>query len=515
MLSPCSGLLCLAVLLSWLLKQHKTLFCGSYVNVIISNSSFFFNFLFFTFLLYFFIFLFFRKNKWVVLMFSMILVFCFLTILYRQYSNALFSSVGLTGKNFDSLGLKKNLNIVFDFSGPGLLHGISFLTTCCFFLYKTILFNFKSNINASKRFFGFFTKIIIILITSVYVLITGAYWAFFSAIWGNWYNNDIIEVFYTIFFAAVSLYLHTVGRPYSIYKTLTYFFVLTVCFLAALRFGLLNTKHTSSLGVNTGNTLWFAVLTGLTLFCLYMPKKNINSFRKMFFLNSDVVHNFNIDAGWLYTYYAFVFFFAITSLLVFIPSLFLFFYLSYLNFFFFSLLLSAFIAFTKMRVIKSVKWIHWKNLHIGLVVLLLTLLLFVWGAFTIERFKTVAILEANKVQYSNYLNKNTHFTCLISSQNNANTELMVSAAQLSLKNNPINASASLNSYFNVNSELTGFLNNQQVVYKKMTVFADSTPAANINLSVKNHIIGKMTFYRFEHDLVFFFITWLSFLLLFS
>lgn len=123
--------------------------------------------------------------------------------------------------------------------GPSMLHGVSFLATSSlvFIVFTTLqtkgsLFFMKlKNTNTILLSFGIFT------------FLSGAFWAFFSAVWGNWYNNDPVEVFYILIFLTIVSYTHVVHV-----RRLQNIFIIfyCLCFLFFLRWGFLNSKHSNN-----------------------------------------------------------------------------------------------------------------------------------------------------------------------------------------------------------------------------------------------------------------------------
>lgn len=127
------------------------------------------------------------------------------------------------------------------FEGPGLLHGISFLVLYFFITYYLLVLQKKTNYLSTPC--SVFQQYILQLF-SLFVFFSGAFWAFFSSVWGNWYNNDPIEIFYLfIVFYCIATSHNT--------KQIKFFFFFIFCYIAPvflvfLRFGFLNSKHTNT-----------------------------------------------------------------------------------------------------------------------------------------------------------------------------------------------------------------------------------------------------------------------------
>lgn len=506
MFLPCGGLFCMLVLLQWLHKLCRGVFCGGYVNVVLANSSFFFNFYFFIFLSYFFVFLFFKKNKQIFFLFSTVLVFLFFMVLYKQYTAIQHSDVGFVFRAYTAR-VRKVLNAFFDFSGPGLLHGISFLLTCCFFFYNSLLFNFKT-VKQEVRFFSFFHTKLIILFAGGYVLLTGAYWAFFSAIWGNWYNNDIIEVYYVVFFIASAMFLHTCNKPYEVYKFYLCFFITTIFFLTLLRFGVLNTKHTNSPRAKTTSVFWVYSLSTLVV-CFYIS---------MFYVGLKTQHtlsslNRNIDAwcvNWFIVFNSFIWFFFITIALVFFPKKFLFFYFFFMNFFLLFFLLLSYTSFTRFYRFELPTLARWKGLHNLFILILTALVLFVWGVFVVEKIKPRL---STPCSVTNYFKTHTHITLFACSHTNTTPRFTATTPQTTTGQGFFKLEAAFH------TPLSGLLSggNKQQSYRKLNIIA---PYKTINkdavcFSVKNQTLSKaVSFFKSEYDLLFFLFSWIVVFFLF-
>lgn len=180
------------------------------------------------------------------------------------------------------------------------------------------------------------------------MLTTGAYWAYFSAVWGNWYNNDIIEVYYVVFFIATSLYFHKKGKAYATGRVFACLLALTLLFLTLLRFGVVNTKHTGAQSLSFTNAWWLLSLIGffatpVTLYIVFRRKVSSGLLTPFSYL----IRGKNAETGWVYIYGSFVCFFIATCLLALLPRLSLFIYFFYINFVFFFFILSALLTFAE------------------------------------------------------------------------------------------------------------------------------------------------------------------------
>lgn len=132
--------------------------------------------------------------------------------------------------------------------GPGLLHGwvfiiafvlISLLCLPGLTSADTVL---ESN-NSSFYPTTSATRLLGVSTLASVGFITGAYWAFFSQAWGNWFNYDPVELVYLLMLFGVFAALHSQNvTQLASYKFLEMVSAFSI-FIYSLRFGLLDSKH--------------------------------------------------------------------------------------------------------------------------------------------------------------------------------------------------------------------------------------------------------------------------------
>lgn len=150
----------------------------------------------------------------------------------------------ISEKNVLNIKVPKLLFYFSSLEGPSLLHGVSFIVTVCLL----VLLFFKNN-SKYQSFSGKHKWVKeVLLLLSMYTFYSGAFWAFFSAVWGNWYNNDPVEIFY-IFMFLLTLHITHMRKVNRLLLTLATLY--TLYFLVCLRTGFLNSKHSNSVFTET------------------------------------------------------------------------------------------------------------------------------------------------------------------------------------------------------------------------------------------------------------------------
>ena len=276
-------------------------FFGFYSNFLFQASAFFYFFLFF--LVYFFYRnCFFVKGEqctyWgIVIMFFIV---ASLFIFFSSFPNQN-AGVCLNVKYFQNKWSPKFTL----FDGPGLPHGLSFLVTSLLFLFSLVSF-FVDKTNSGG---GVKTKIItlnhffiFVFVLTVYVLMSGGYWAFFSEVWGNWFNNDPIEIFFLYFFFSSIVVFH-VAKNISFLKIFfIYVSVISSFFLWNIRLGYIGSKHASFDMRYSGQVLLFPqfetywYLLSFFIFKFRKQKTNLVGFRSQKFVNYYSVKKPNLGA---------------------------------------------------------------------------------------------------------------------------------------------------------------------------------------------------------------------------
>ena len=129
-------------------------------------------------------------------------------------------------------------SLVTSLEGPSLLHGTSFLILLGLF-YPLLATHLLEKQTLFMRFKQLPTAV---LCLSLFTFTSGAFWANFSAIWGNWYNSDPVEVFYLFLFLFTVKWSHSKTTNQLAVKV---FSLLVFFFLILLRAGFFNSKHSS------------------------------------------------------------------------------------------------------------------------------------------------------------------------------------------------------------------------------------------------------------------------------
>lgn len=181
-----------------------------------------------------------------------------------------------------------NLQII---QGPGLIHGVSFSVISTLYVYFVLkLKNLKYNVFFFKKNNNFVFKNIAFFLTFCIIFVTGAYWAFYIDIWGNWFNSDPVELFLLLFIFLPIILIHNNNN------TLFYLFFFTtiisgVIFLWLLRLGVFNSRHTniSFQKVKTQTPpFWVFYLTGIFFLFFNTTDKCLKNTVNFFFVNFRV-----------------------------------------------------------------------------------------------------------------------------------------------------------------------------------------------------------------------------------
>ncbi len=185
----------------------------------------------------------------------------------------------------------------FAVQGPSTAHGLSFLivsTFCIFYLFKKFIKKNAGHVYKSNSYIVNNTTLIHILYGSIYILLTGAYWAFYQDVWGNWFNNDPVEIIFLLFFIYLLCLIHYNKYAPSNKNTYLYYILITFFFLWMLRLGLLNSRHTNvSFNVkNKKNSKIILILLILIITTIFLSLKKIKI--KKIKKNAVYIKNFNI-----------------------------------------------------------------------------------------------------------------------------------------------------------------------------------------------------------------------------
>ena len=391
-----SGFLFLFLLL--LNKQFELSYCGFYATILRLVSLFDLNVFIFVFFITFFLIFFCKKQMNTQLyFFYCIVLFLFFFLLKKISKN--FTFYFLPEKKYFT-NLVTFLNV---FEGPSYLHGISFLFFFSLtFTIVNLVITYKSivhNNSVLSRKFVFFFQFL-----SFFVFISGAYWAFFSSVWGNWYNNDSVELFYIIFFFFIAYFTHSFRNHLSTFYFL--FILLAVVFLCFLRFGFFNSKHAGSTHTFKSNLFgfWFLCFIFFLFFFLF---NNLTSGKFKFFFTElqliNVLHQkqqLNKTFFLFFILLSFIFFLFIMLVLNFFAKnkFFL------LQFYFFLLLFffSVFVFFIFNLFMQQYFLICFIFYHFFFILFVLGWFLYSWSFFIFQNVKQLDAITVAQPQLYNF-----------------------------------------------------------------------------------------------------------------
>lgn len=132
--------------------------------------------------------------------------------------------------------------------GPGLLHGwvfvIAFVLSVFLLLPDLCTANTVTDSNYSSGYPATkLTRVYCVTVLALFGFTTGAYWAFFSLTWGNWFNYDPVELAYLLMLLGLLGILHHQPTAYIFSYSFLALVAAFVAFLCGLRFGVLDSKH--------------------------------------------------------------------------------------------------------------------------------------------------------------------------------------------------------------------------------------------------------------------------------
>lgn len=348
-----------------ILSQYTTFNFGNYSNILYTVSSFDYNIYFCLFFVCFLLMLFYSRIFGTAYLFPCLLLIPSMCLIVAN-------SVNTPKKIKTDCCARYNryvLNYLTVFEGPSYLHGISFLVFFSFFLvlvFYTIYFNAFTGF-----FYNYFRFALFLVFFSFFVFISGAFWAFFSSVWGNWYNNDAVELYYLIIFFLVIFFSHNFQL-----NSKTFFFLfccLSFLFFICLRFGLLNSKHSNSLfKVATGfyGTFFFNLVFFYFTACLWAFSK-----KSVFFVFKHSLILFLELFIYSFLFIFFILFFNVLQLSP-VNNLFFFFFIVFIFYFFFWFCF-LFYKFVTQGVVKL-----FIDFHILICFFLLGWFLYSWWSIT-------------------------------------------------------------------------------------------------------------------------------------
>lgn len=487
---------------------------NNYLIFITSNSVFYFNFLFFYFIFLFYFYLYFFNKKFYFYFISFFIVGVFF-LWVPAFSS--FYNVNLLGGIFQKNYNGQLTSIFFDFTGPGLFHGISFLICSSFTLFMGFCFFFKQNSLANfvlKYKWFSLLQFFIFFFLSLYVLISGAYWAFFSEIWANWYNNDIIEVFYIFYFFFCMFFLHNLTKRYFLFNFAVYLVIVIVIFLTALRLGLLTSKHTSFLFLKKHTNIDAYRFTHVYLL-FYLSKsihfKSVHCILVNLLFTSVVPTNYrflviikkNLNlVFWIFSMFNFSVLFIFLIIYSNTTNYMLLFFVLFLNFLVYGLFLFILFLFFNNKFLQTLKKTQ-NQIHLLLLCVANYLFYFLWSFFSIRT--TNCGFSHNTLFLSNYFSHFSQYFLKINSYPYFNQLAYTQTGNINL--DKLVDVAGLSKFSNLNNSFTrrpdSFQNLFNLSEKQVIKTIINSDLNFTYINYKNYFeFTHFTFFKIEYDFIY-------------